>query len=193
MKNEIILVGGGGHCHSVIDVIQKEGKYSIAGIIDLKENIGKKIMGYPVIGEDSDLPSISQQYKNFHISLGFIKDPMKRIQLFRLLENYNVEFPIIVSPTAYVSKHALIGKATIIMHFAQINANSIIGENCIVNSKALIEHDTNIGNNCHVSTGAIINGHVKIGSESFVGSGAIVVNGVHVPQKSFVKSATLYK
>ncbi len=33
---EIILVGGGGHCKSVIDVIEQEAKYKIAGIIDKK-------------------------------------------------------------------------------------------------------------------------------------------------------------
>lgn len=190
---EIILVGGGGHCHSVIDVIEKEDKFSVAGIVDLKEKLGTKILGYNVIGEDLELPLLAKQYKYFHISLGFIGDPLRRIELFRLLDSFSIVFPTIISPMAYVSKHAVIGRGTIIMHFAQVNANSIIGENCIINSKALIEHDTNIGNNCHISTGSIINGHVKIGSESFVGSGAIVVNGANVPQKSFVKAATLYK
>jgi len=33
MKSELILVGGGGHCKSCIDVIERQGKYRIAGII----------------------------------------------------------------------------------------------------------------------------------------------------------------
>ena len=37
MKPKIILIGGGGHCKSVIDVIEEENKYIIAGIVDKKE------------------------------------------------------------------------------------------------------------------------------------------------------------
>ena len=42
MKN-IILVGGGGHCRSVIDVIEQEGRYKISGIIDKPSLLGSKI------------------------------------------------------------------------------------------------------------------------------------------------------
>ena len=54
-KPNIILVGGGGHCVSVIDVIEQQGKYNIKGIIDIKENIGKNVLGYKIIGSDNDL------------------------------------------------------------------------------------------------------------------------------------------
>ncbi|UEB50194.1 PglD-related sugar-binding protein [Campylobacter curvus] len=40
---DIVLVGGGGHCKSVIDVIELENKFKILGIIDTAENVGKKI------------------------------------------------------------------------------------------------------------------------------------------------------
>ena len=39
MKEKIVLIGGGGHCHSVIDVIEQTNKYEIIGIVDTKENI----------------------------------------------------------------------------------------------------------------------------------------------------------
>ncbi|MGJ0342804.1 acetyltransferase, partial [Aliarcobacter cryaerophilus] len=46
MKEKIVLIGGGGHCHSVIDVIEQTNKYEIIGIVDTKENIGKKVLDY---------------------------------------------------------------------------------------------------------------------------------------------------
>ena len=52
---EIILIGGGGHCKSVIDVIEKEGRFKIAGIVDVPELLGTEILGYPIIGNDSDI------------------------------------------------------------------------------------------------------------------------------------------
>ena len=34
MMDEILLVGGGGHCKSVIDVIEQEDNYTLVGIVD---------------------------------------------------------------------------------------------------------------------------------------------------------------
>ena len=53
--NKIILIGGGGHCKSVIDVVEREARFEIAGIVDKPEFLGTKILGYPVIGNDTDL------------------------------------------------------------------------------------------------------------------------------------------
>ena len=52
--NEIILIGGGGHCKSVIDVIEQQKKFKIAGIVDKPKLFGSKILGYSVIGNDFD-------------------------------------------------------------------------------------------------------------------------------------------
>ena len=59
---EIILIGGGGHCKSVIDVIEQQGHFSISGIVDKPELFGTDVLGYPVIGNDSDLESLSKIY-----------------------------------------------------------------------------------------------------------------------------------
>ncbi|MGJ0312293.1 hypothetical protein [Aliarcobacter cryaerophilus] len=43
MKEKIVLIGGGGHCHSVIDVIEQTNKYEIIGIVDIKKILEKKL------------------------------------------------------------------------------------------------------------------------------------------------------
>ena len=43
-------------------------------------------------------------------------------------EKNNFNFPVIISPKAYVSKEAKIGEGTIIMHGAIVNKNSKIGK-----------------------------------------------------------------
>ena len=38
MKEKIILIGGGGHCRGLcIDVIEQDGRFDIAGIVDVPE------------------------------------------------------------------------------------------------------------------------------------------------------------
>lgn len=41
----LILVGGGGHCKSVIEAAESMG-LAIGGILDLLENVGGRILGY---------------------------------------------------------------------------------------------------------------------------------------------------
>lgn len=192
-KEQIILIGGGGHCKSVIDVIEATEKYLIFGIIDIKENIGKKILDYEIIGCDDDIPTFIKQCKNFHISLGHIKSNELRINAFNIVKSFNGRLPIIISPTAYVSKYVQLGEGTIVMHHAIINAGTTIGCNNIINSKALIEHDVVIGNHCHISTGSIINGGVEVGDNTFFGSGAVSKQYVKIPARSFINANSLYK
>ena len=83
MKN-IYLIGGGGHCNSCIDVIEQENKYHIKGIFDLPENIGKNILGYNVIGADSDIKSYIKRENFFLVTIGQIGNPGKRLSYLKL-------------------------------------------------------------------------------------------------------------
>ena len=191
MNGQIILIGGGGHCKACIDVIEQAGKYQIAGIVDIPEKMHNQILGYEVVATDSDLPKLTNDYENFLITVGQIRSPEKRIHLFKTIKELGAKLPVVVSPLAYVSRHAAIDEGTIIMHHAIVNANAKIGKNCIINTKSLIEHDAVIGDHCHISTGAIINGGVEIGRGSFFGSGAVSKESVSISSCSFVKANTI--
>ena len=189
----IILIGNGGHCKSIIDVIEQEAKYKIVGIVSSSRSIGTDLLGYKVIGDDSDLHNLSKTYKYALVAVGQIHSPKIRIKLFDLLVGSGFILPSIVSPRAYVSKYACIGSGTIVMHDAIVNTNAVVGENCIINSKALVEHDSIIHNHCHISTGATINGNVLIEDGCFIGSGAIASNSIIIKKNSFVKAGALVK
>jgi sugar O-acyltransferase (sialic acid O-acetyltransferase NeuD family) len=190
MKN-IILIGGGGHCKSVIDVIEQENKYKIIGIVDKKEFLGNDILGYKIIACDNELKEIFKTCQNAIVTVGQIDSNTKRIKLFNTLKDIGFHLPIIISPLAYVSKHAYIDEGTIVMHNALVNANAKIGKNCIINTKALIEHDVVIGNNCHISTSAVINGGVVVKENTFFGSNA--VSKEYIECSGFIKAGSLEK
>ena len=190
---DIILIGGGGHCKSVIDVIEQEGKFKIAGIVDKPELLDSKVLGYSVIGNDSDLSSLVKKYQCALITVGQIKSPDLRIKLFSLANKVGFFLPSIISPRAYVSKHAVVGKGTIVMHDVLINTNAKIGDNCIINTKSIVEHGSNIGDHCHISTNAVINGDVVVGSGSFIGSGAVTKEGIRINDNFFAKAGSIIK
>jgi sugar O-acyltransferase (sialic acid O-acetyltransferase NeuD family) len=188
---EIIILGAGGHCRSLIDVIELENRFKIAGIVDNELQIGDKILDYEVIGNDNDLKELRQKYKYAIIGVGQIKTPKIRIKLFKMLQNLDFIFTVIISPRAYVSKYAKIEDGSVIMHDALINVNAKIGKNCIINTKALIEHDAIIEDNCHISTGAIINGGTKVKQNTFVGSNSVTKEYIEID--GFIKAGSLVK
>ncbi len=188
---KIILIGGGSHCKSAIDVIEQEGKFKIMGIIDNAELPGSKVLGYSVIGSDSSLKTFSKKYDYALITVGQIKSPLIRMKLFSLAKEAGFSFPTVISPYAYVSKHSIINAGTIVMHNAIVNANVSIGENCIINTKALVEHDCLIYKHCHISTNAIINGGVTIQEGSFIGSNSTIKQLVKIKKRSFIKAGCI--
>lgn len=190
---DIALIGGGGHCKAVIDVIEQEGRFNIIGIIDKPELLGTNVLGYPIIGNDSELNNLVKRCKNVLITIGQIRSPLPRINLFDTALKLGFTLPNVISPRAYVSQYANIGEGSIIMHDVIVNAGAKIGNNCIINTKSLVEHDSNIGNHCHISTNVIINGDVVVGNGSFIGSGAVTKEGIRINDNFFAKARSVIK
>jgi len=188
---KILLIGGGGHCKSVIDVVELQNKYAIAGIIDKKELVGTKVLGYEVIGCDDDLAELFQKYKNAIVTVGQIRSNEIRVNLFDKLKATGYKLPVIISPLAYVSSHATIEEGSIVMHHALINAGAKVGKNCIINTKALVEHDAMIEEHCHISTGAVVNGGTVVKADTFFGSNATSKEYVEI--SGFIKSGSVVK
>ena len=168
----LILVGGGGHCKSVIDVAESAG-YTILGILDRPEEMGKPVLGYKVIGTDDDMAHYADQAE-YIVTVGQIKSPDLRIKLHKMLADAGCRLATVVAPTAHVSKYASIGEGTVVMHQAVVNADAKIGKGCIINTFANIEHDVLIGDYCHISTGAMINGGAELADGTFVGSQSVI-------------------
>lgn len=189
--SEIILIGAGGHTKACIDVIEQEGKFKIAGLVEKDRLHSNKKIGIPIIGVDNDLEKLRQKYTYALITVGHIKSPESRSKLFNLLISLDYKLPVVTSPTAYVSKHSDILEGTIIMHGAIVNAGARIGANCIINNKALVEHDVKIGDCCHIATGAIVNGEVQIGENTFIGSGVVTKQGIIIGNGCIISAGSI--
>lgn len=180
MRRSLLLIGGGGHCASCIEVIQSLNEWKILGIVDRRELIGNEVLGFPIIGTDDGLPALFDRCKDAMITVGQIQSSDSRVLLFEKLSKIGFSLPSIFSKSAIVSSHSNVREGTIVMHGAIVNARAEIGRNCICNSMSLIEHDAVVGDHCHISTGAIVNGGASIGDRCFVGSGAVIRNGIKI-------------
>lgn len=185
----IILIGGGGHCKSVIDAALGSGR-RIAGIIDVPEAVGQCVLGIPVIGTDDDIAKYADDHE-FIVTVGFIADCSVRRRLVAKVAAVGGRFATVFAADAYVSPFASIGDGTVVLHKALVNADARIGMNCIVNTGAIIEHDVVVLDLCHISTGARINGGCKLGQEVFVGSGSVVNQCTDICNGAIIASSSL--
>ena len=192
--SDLILIGGGGHCSSVIDVIENINEFKIRFILENKQ-INLAPRNYPYVFGDEKIYDYISEDVQFFITIGQIKSSTPRERLFKLVKDNGGKFATIKSRHSYISNAAQIGEGTFIGNGATINNGAVVGKNCIINTRSLIEHDASIGSHCHISTGSIINGdveigdrvfidlellfvHVKIGSGSIIGAGEVVKQDV---------------
>jgi len=186
----LILIGGGGHCKSCIEVIESTDEWEIKGILDQNISEGELVLNYQVIGNDNKIDELKDD-NYFLITVGQLKSAAIRQTIFDNLKSKNARLATIISSKAIVSKYSCIGAGTIIHHACTINAHASLGENNIVNTGAIIEHDVVIGNNNHISTHATLNGDVVIGDACFIGSGAIISNGINITSQVVVGAGSV--
>lgn len=191
MKKKLILIGGGGHCKACIDVIEQSGNFEISGILDQEELIGQSVLGYSILGSDSDVPQYVGLGYSFLITIGQIKSVQIRKSIFKYLVDCKADMATVISPLAYVSKHAKVGAGTIVMHNVTVNAGARIGINCILNTGCDIEHDAVIGDYVHVSTLAVVNGNCEIGDEVFIGSNTTISSQISVLKNTTLGAGTV--
>jgi sugar O-acyltransferase (sialic acid O-acetyltransferase NeuD family) len=185
-KPGLILVGAGGHARSCIDVIEQQNYYQIIGLVGLYTELHSKNLHYEVIATDDQMAQYVKTIPYALITAGQIQNAQLRMYLYQKVKLYGFQMPVIIAPTAHVSRYASVGAGSIVMHGAVINAGAKVGNNCIINNLALVEHDTVVQDHCHISTGAILNGGVSVGEGSFIGSGTVVKEGVAIGKNCLI-------
>jgi len=175
MENRrLLLIGGGGHCKSVLDSLFALNIYKEIGIID-KPHSNISVLGVPQIGADIDLPDLySQGWKDAFITVGSMGNTILRRKIYSTIKEIGYSVPSIVDKTSVVAADVQIPEGTYIGKRATINAGTKLGVCSIVNTGAIIEHDCIIGDFVHVSPGAVLCGQVNIGNDSHVGANSTV-------------------
>lgn len=187
----IILIGGGGHCKAVIDVLEMSDDFAIAGIIDKEAKVGDKVLGYDIIASDQHIEQVAADFSCFLVTVGQIQSSATRERLYQKVKELGGDLAIVVSSLAHVSDYAQLGEGTVVMHQALVNAGAVVGCNTIINSKALIEHDAWIGDHCHIATGAIVNGDCQIGHHTFIGSHVTIIQGITIGEHIVVGAGSV--
>ena len=174
--NRLIIVGASGHGKVVADIAALNGYEDIV-FLDGNPEI-KSCMGYPVIGSDKMLEDIAG---DVFVAIGNCKIREQ------LMSHYNNRFfPVLIHPSAVISKFVQIDVGTVVMAGAVINPDTKVGKGVIVNTSCSIDHDCLIGDYAHIAVGAHLCGSVRVGNNAWVGSGATIINNIEICSESFI-------
>ncbi len=181
MGNKLVLIGGGGHCKSVIDTAKRLSRFDEIVVTDPIISIGESILGCKVVGSDDSLGMLREiGFDYAFITVGCVNVSSTREKLVDKAKVFGFKFPTIVDPSSVVSESAFIGEGAFLGKNVIINAGSTIGRHSIVNSGSIIEHDCEVGDFSHVSVGTIICGDVIIGENSMIGAGSTIIQSVRI-------------
>lgn len=176
MVNKLVLIGGGGHCKSVIDVALQMGIFSDIVITDPVLPAGTEILGCSVVGTDECLNRLYDSgYRYAFITVGSVGCNVLRGKLADKVASIGFDFPVIIDPSAKVSELASVGAGSFIGKNAIVNVDAEIGKHCIINTGAIIEHECVVNDFVHISVGCILCGGVSIGRNSFIGAGSTII------------------
>jgi UDP-perosamine 4-acetyltransferase len=189
----IIIIGSGGHAKVVKDLAEQLN-YQIIAVCDPNDknkNKGcwKNIKFY---NHESDL----QQYdvKKVFIANGvghMPKNHSSRNKIFIRLMSMGFSFPVLIHPSAYVSKDTKLYDGVQVMAGSVIQPGCIIKENTIINTSCSVDHDSIIGGNVHIAPGCTLCGNVQIGKNSFIGCGSSIIQSVVIKNDSFIKAGSV--
>ena len=175
---KIVILGKGGHASSLVDILEREKKYEIAGYVVNDEQQGRNREKYPVIGKDENLEQIFQcGIRNVAIGIGYLGKSNIREKLWTRLKEIGFFFPVICDPSAILAQNVCIEEGCFIGKGTIINANVSIGRMCIINTGAIVEHDCHVSDFSHVSVGSVLCGNVQVGKAAFIGANATVIQG----------------
>ncbi len=190
--HNIIIIGASGHGNVVLDCIEKEGKYRVIGFVDSVKKKGLSHNGYPVLGNEYDLPYIVSAY---NISGGIIAigDNWSRKLVEDRIRAIMPDFNYIttVHPTAVVGKRCKIGAGSALLAGSIVNAGSIIGKFCFLNTNSSLGHDGIIGDYSSLAPRVATGGNLILGCFSAICLGANIIENVEIGNHSVVGAGAL--
>ncbi len=167
----LAILGASGHGKVVADCAESCGWESISFFDDVwpdKDHNGI----WPIIGDTDALLERLGEFDGVFVAIGNNRVRETRQQL---LLDKGAQLPVLIHPSATVSRYTALGAGSVVFANAVINAECRIGTGAIVNTAATIDHDCLLGNSVHVSPGAHLAGGVRVGDRSWLGIGSSAI------------------
>ncbi len=191
MKN-IVLFGGGNQAHYTIDIIEKENKYNIVGIIDSVHDIGSERFGYKVLGRQENLNELISKY-DIHGGVISIGDNWSRYLVHQQILEITPDFVFVnaIHPSVVIGNTTEMGVGIVAMAGCIFNPKAKIGNFTFFATGAQVEHDNVIHDFASISAGSITGGYVTLGKFSAITLGVTILDRIEIGKNTVVGAGSL--
>jgi sugar O-acyltransferase (sialic acid O-acetyltransferase NeuD family) len=192
-KIPILLFGASGHARVIADIVRRQGRYAVAGIVlGSWGGSPRSMLGLPVLGTDDQIASIAAAH-GIETGLVAIGDNFVRQTIVDQIRRLHPAFAFAtaIHPSAQIGDDVTIGPGTVVMAGTVINSGTHIGEFCIVNSSASVDHDNQLEDFASIAPGVVTGGNVIVRHAAAVGLGAHVVHGVEIGRDAVVGAGSV--
>lgn len=187
MDDKLLIIGTGGHGKAVLDCVLASRAYaSISFATNADEHWC--MSGFPVVDERSLTPdSIACDYSAVVVAIG---DNSVRLEKLRKLSGAGANLPVMIHPSAQVSRFARIGRGTVVLANAVVNAFAEVGTGCILNTASVVEHDCVVGDGAHLSPNSALGGGTRVGERVWLCIGSNVADHVNIASDSILAAGS---
>jgi len=176
---KVVVYGAGGQGRVVIDILEKEQLYEIAGLVDDDQKLwGTSVYGYKVLGGADRLSDLLAA--GVWGAIVTIGDNKVRALLMRRVSEAGFELVSTVHPSAVVARGAKLGPGCVVMANTTLSPGVELGEGVMVGTASNIAHDNIIGNYVYISAGVHFAGTVQVGDFGLIGVGAAIAPNVRI-------------
>ena len=174
----LYLYGASGHGKVIAEIADENG-FEIQAFIDADET-KTLILNYEVVHH------IPTDVFNLIIAIGNNNIRKKIAE-----ENSELTYPVLIHPSANISKRSIIKDGTVLMAGVSVNTDVYIGKHCIINTNASIDHDCIIEDFVHISPNAALAGNVEVGEGTHIGIGACIIQGIKIGKWCTIGAGTV--
>lgn len=186
MEN-IVIIGASGHAKVIIDIVERQGKYTIVGLLDQNRKPGEEVLFYQVLGRQDDLPELmhGRGLRGILVAIG---DNSTRSKVAAQVRETCPDLPFVsaIHPNASIARDVAIGEGTVIMAGAAVNPCCSIGRFCILNTNSSLDHDSTMEDYSSLAPRAATGGNCRIGTYSALGIGATLIHGVQIGEHTVI-------
>lgn len=174
-RPQLLIIGARGHARAVLDVVESEARYRIAGLVDSFQPAGTEALGYRILGAEADVPALCERHGIAAVFVA-IGDNYQRLAMMARLRAAapGIAFATCTDPMASVSAAATLGAGTVVMPGAIVVGGSTVGEGCVLNTASALDHDSVMEDGATLAPGARTGGYVRLGRRSYIGMGAVI-------------------
>ncbi len=191
MQN-IVIYGSGGWAREVLGIIeminQNQVSWNILGFLDDDpKQHGAIIAGQRVLGGSNWLAD----KRSMHVVIGIGSSIARKQIAERLSYQYDILFPILKHPLAYVGPRVQLGEGTVLHAYSVATVDLNMGRHNLLNVGAMVSHGNRIADYVSIHPHCNVSGDVTLSEGVELGTGTDIIQGTSVGSYSIVGAGSV--